>query len=82
MKKILKFLTQPLGKSKQNAAKKKRNKGVREVAQEIKVLAARLEDLSLILGTQAKVEREDKLHKVVSCPLHAHRNRCPHFNIK
>lgn len=72
MKKILKFLTQPLGKSKQNAVKKKRNKGVREVAQQINVLAARLEDLSLILGTQAKVEREDKLHKVVSCPPHAH----------
>ena len=72
MKKILKFLKPPLGKSKQNAVKKKRNKGVREVAQQIKVLAPKLEDLSLIFGTHAKVERENKLHKVVSCPPHAH----------
>lgn len=52
------------------------------MAHRVKVLAAKLEDLSLILGTHAKVGSKNKLGEAVFCLPHVHRDMCPHVYIK
>lgn len=63
--------------SKQNAVKKEKKQRACEVAYQVKVLAAMLEDLRLILGTYARVERENQCHIVIFCLQYTYCNGCP-----